>query len=106
MLQSTSWCSNGTTARLLSLAWEDTPPVVGTEEYDSAHGRVPGWMPWAAQILPREQIGAGMVQCTFQFRSFVDPNHNNQKRLDIWLLREDGTVITAHPGSRASKSAQ
>ena len=61
-------------------------------------------MPWAAQILPREQIGAGMVQCTFQFRNFVDPNHNNQKRLDILLRRADGVVIAAHPGDTVKSS--
>ena len=90
----------------LSIAWEDTPPVDDTEEYNSTHGRVPGWMLWAAQIVPIKYIGDGLVQCIFQFRKFDDPYHNNQKRLDIWLRRADGMVITAHPGETRKRSAK
>ena len=63
-------------------------------------------MLWAAHIVPIELIGDGLFECSFQFRTCRDPKHNNQKRLDIFLRRADGAVITAHPGDTLKSSGK
>ena len=90
----------------LTIAWEDTPQVDDTEENNWTHGRVPGWMLWAAHIVPIELIGDGLFECSFQFRTCRDPKHNNQTRLDIFLRRADCAVITAHPGDTLKSSGK
>ena len=88
----------------MTIAWEEAPSI-DPAKYDSPEG-VPLWIRWAAQTLTSAQIGPGITQCTFQFRSSPDPNRGGQPRLDIWLLRKDGTVITCHPGKTAARSAK